>query len=398
MAQSDFEVIVVGGGIQGAGCAQAFAAAGYTTCLLEQNTWGSGTSSRSSKLIHGGLRYLETYQFGLVRKSLLERRLLVQLAPSLVKPLPFIIPIYQGSRHQKWKIFAGLSLYSLLGGRDRLARFNAIPRASWQELAGIKTQGLKGVYTYWDTQTDDLQLTQAVVRSAILHGAKAREGTKVNSARREVNRYLVGCESAKKNYELSCSVLVNAAGPWAPGLQRMIEGAPPPPPTELVQGAHIELDKPLAEAVFYVESPRDRRAVFIMPWHQHTLVGTTETTFSGNPAEVSPTQQEVDYLLETLAHYFPDFSAKLINRFAGLRVLPRGTPGFSSRPRDTLVTYHRQDHSLLIALFGGKLTTYRATAQKILEEVRRHLGARPNSRTTATIPLSLTTLPLEETK
>ena len=142
MTQNDFDVLVVGGGIQGAGCAQAAAAAGYRVCLLEQNTWGSG-SSRSSKLIHGGLRYLETFQFGLVRKSLNERKILLRIAKPLVHPVPFYIPVYTHSTHRPWQIFVGLSLYSLLGGFDSLARFRWVPKHEWGQLGGLETAHLK---------------------------------------------------------------------------------------------------------------------------------------------------------------------------------------------------------------------------------------------------------------
>ena len=134
MLTKEHDIVIIGGGIQGAGCAQAAAAAGYSVCLLEKNSWGSATSSHSSKLIHGGLRYLETYQFGLVRKSLHERKILMEIAAPLLKPLPFYIPVYQQSRHQPWMIFTGLSLYSLLGGFDRLSRFHRIPKNKWKDL------------------------------------------------------------------------------------------------------------------------------------------------------------------------------------------------------------------------------------------------------------------------
>ena len=176
MSQNDFDVMVVGGGIQGAGCAQAAAAAGYRVCLLEQNTWGSGTSSRSSKLIHGGLRYLETFQFSLVRKSLTERKILMRIAKALVHPVPFYIPVYEHSTHSSWKIFAGLSLYSLLGGFDSLSRFRRVPKHEWGSLNGLNTKGLRHVYQYWDTQTDDQLLTVAVVNSAEKLGGQHSSG------------------------------------------------------------------------------------------------------------------------------------------------------------------------------------------------------------------------------
>jgi glycerol-3-phosphate dehydrogenase len=374
MEQNDFDVIVVGGGIQGAGCAQAAAAAGYRVCLLEQNTWGSGTSSRSSKLIHGGLRYLETFQFGLVRKALNERKILVQIAQSLVHPVPFYIPVYAHSKHQAWKIFVGLSLYSLLGGFDSLARFRRVPKHEWEQLNGLNITGLKQVFQYWDTQTDDQLLTRAVVQSAEKLGASVHQGADFVQAEPHANGYQVTYTKDETTYQLKCQIIVNAAGPWAAELQNRIQSAPAAPQVELVQGAHIELTGRVSEGIFYIESPRDRRAVFIMPWYDNTLVGTTETAFSGDPANTQATDEEVAYLLEALQHYFPDFQAKLVNSFAGLRVLPKLSGSFSARPRDTVVQYDNERKPTVITLYGGKLTAYRATADKILAQMHLTLG------------------------
>ena len=175
-------------------------------------------------------------------------------------------------------------------------------------------------------------------------------------------------------YQLNCRIIVNAAGPWAAELQNRIQSAPAAPQVELVQGAHIELAGHVSDSIFYIESPTDQRAVFIMPWHDNTLVGTTETAFSGDPANPQATDKEVAYLLEAIQHYFPDFQAKLLNSFAGLRVLPKLTESFSARPRDTLVQYDNEHKPTVITLYGGKLTAYRATADTILNTMRLTLG------------------------
>jgi len=378
MTQNDFDVVVGGGGIQGAGCAQAAAAAGYRVCLLEQNTWGSGTSSRSSKLIHGGLRYLETFQFGLVRKSLNERKILLRIARPLVHPVPFYIPVYAHSKHPSWKIFVCLSLYSLLGGFDSLARFRCVPKHEWGQLGGLKTAHLKQVFQYWDTQTDDQLLTRAVVQSAQKLGASVHQYANVMRAEPYASGYQVTYIKDETTYQLNCRIIVNAAGPWAAELQNRIQSAPAAPQVELVQGAHIELAGRVSDGIFYIESPTDQRAVFIMPWHDNTLVGTTETAFSGDPATPQATDEEVAYLLEAIQHYFPDFQAKLLNSFAGLRVLPKLTESFSARPRDTLVQYDNEHKPTVITLYGGKLTAYRATADTVLNKMRLTLG-QPNT-------------------
>ena len=179
-------------------------------------------------------------------------------------------------------------------------------------------------------------------------------------------------------HQRSCRVLINAAGPWAAELQSHIQSAPTAPQVELVQGAHIELAERVGDGIFYIESPTDQRAVFIMPWYDSTLVGTTETAFSGDPANAEATDEEVAYLLEAIQHYFPDFQGELVNSFAGLRVLPKIIGSFSSRPRDTVVQYDNEDKPTVITLYGGKLTAYRATADKILTKMRLTLG-RPST-------------------
>ncbi|MCR4301236.1 MAG: FAD-dependent oxidoreductase, partial [Sulfuricaulis sp.] len=174
MAGPDYDVAVIGGGIHGVGVAQAAAAAGYSVLLMEQNNLGSGTSSRSSKLIHGGLRYLESAHFGLVRESLREREILLHIAPALVQRVPFYIPVYTATRRSPWKIRAGLSLYALLGGLSPETRFESVTRSRWQDLDGIATHGLRAVFRYEDAQTDDARLTQAVMQSAQSLGAELR--------------------------------------------------------------------------------------------------------------------------------------------------------------------------------------------------------------------------------
>ncbi len=386
-SEFEYDVVVIGGGIQGAGCAQAFAAEGYRTLLLEQSTWASATSSRSSKLIHGGLRYLETFQFSLVRKALVERRRMLKIAPELMTPRKFYIPVYENSKFRPLKVRAGLCLYSALGGFDSLSRFRAVPKRDWDTLGGIKREGLKAVFQYWDTQTDDKLLTEAVVKSAAELGADVKEHAQFLKAQPRGDGYAITYQMESARIESSCRFLVNAAGPWVFQAQETIEGAPPPSKVDLVQGAHIELEGQLGEGIFYAESPRDNRPVFIMPWYDRTLVGTTETEFQGDPSKAAATDEEIDYLLEVVANYFPDFPRKLVNSFAGLRVLPKADGNFNTRPRDTLIEYDRNAKPRWVSLYGGKLTAYRATAESIVDKVSPIIGQRPSQHKTRTICL-----------
>ncbi|MFP4610739.1 MAG: glycerol-3-phosphate dehydrogenase/oxidase, partial [Thiohalophilus sp.] len=355
----DYDVLIVGGGIQGAGVAQAAAACGYRTLLLEQSMLAAGTSRRSSKLIHGGLRYLESGQFALVRKSLRERRILLTIAPSLVQLTPFYIPVYRRSLRGPWTLRAGLSLYALLGGLDRQARFARVPRNRWSQLDGLQQQDLRTVFRYQDAQTDDAALTRAVMASAQTLGAQLQCPAQFVSADLDAEGATVRYRQSGQEHTVRSRVLVNAAGPWIESILAGVQPAPRRQAFDLVQGAHIVAADPPPRGVFYVPAPQDGRAVFVMPWHGRTLIGTTETPYHGDPGQVAPLAAEIAYLQQVYRHYFPAAGARVVESFAGLRVLPRDDSSLFDRPRDT-----RIDMSLprLLTLYGGKLTGYRATA------------------------------------
>lgn len=389
-----FDVVVIGGGIQGAGCAQALAARQHRVLLLEKSTFGSETSSKSSKLIHGGLRYLETGQLRLVRKSLRERATLLELAPELVKAKPFLIPVYKNQRLGSLMLTAGLSLYSLLGGLDKYARFHRIPAAHWNELDGLETHNLRAVFQYWDAQTDDRLLTNAVVQSAVDHQCLALEKAEFVAANRLPDGgFDIEFRHEGETLRINSTAIVNAAGPWASQVQAGIEAAPAAPQTDLVKGSHIELDQSISDRIFYVEAPSDQRPVFIMPRHGATLVGTTEEFHEDYRVAPEASNAEQQYLLETLLHYFPGYHGKITASWAGLRVLPHtnAAPGlkrrFSKRQRDTMVVRDSKTNPRIISLFGGKLTAYRVTAEKVAQELEQTLGTKPGATTTETLTL-----------
>lgn len=382
-----FDVVVIGGGIHGVGVAQAAAAAGHSVLVLERSALAAGTSSKSSKLIHGGLRYLESMQLRLVRESLHEREILLRVAPDLVKLVPFHIPVYRHTTRPPWMIRAGLSLYALLGGLNEHARFTSRPRREWDALDGLDTCGLRAVFRYFDAQTDDAALTRAVMRSAQSLGARLECPAEFLGAERRPDGYRVRYRGAGGDRECEAATLVNAAGPWANIALARIAPAPSVRAIELVQGAHIVLDGAVHGGIYYVEAPRDRRAVFVMPWHGATLVGTTETPFAGDPAAVRALDDEVAYLGETFARYFPQRPVAVRERFAGLRVLPAGSGRAFSRPRETI--YHPDDAAdpRLITLYGGKLTGYRAAARQVLRRLAHALPVRLPRAETAELPL-----------
>ena len=379
MSTERFDVVVIGGGIHGAGVAQAAAAGGYSVLILEQTALAAGTSSRSSKLIHGGLRYLEGGHFNLVRECLHERALLLKLAPDLVQLRPFYLPVYRDTRRRPWKIRLGLSLYALLAGGDKISRFHTVPRQHWDRLDGLNGEGLAAVFCYPDAQTDDAALTRAVMHSAQSLGAALRMPARLQQVERHGQGAIVHYQIEQRSHQCECLAVVNAAGPWVNDVLNRVAPAPPRIDIDLVQGTHIVVPGALTQGIYYVEAPRDHRAVFAMPWRGNTLVGTTETMYQGDPAQVTPLPGEIAYLWETLAHYFPRYrsgSRTVLDTFAGLRVLPALTGTPFGRSRETILFPDQADKPRILTIYGGKLTAYRATAAEVIKRLRTSLPAR----------------------
>lgn len=384
-----YDLVVIGAGIQGAGVAQAAAAAGYTVLVLEQSTPAAGTSSKSSKLIHGGLRYLESAQFGLVRESLHERALLLKLAPELVKLQPLHIPVYKDSKRSPLTIRAGLSLYSILSGCDSNAYFRSLPRSQWGELEGLKQDDLQAVFRYQEAQTDDAALTRAVLHSAMELGADCEIPGHFVRAHVNPASCLVEYQSEFGFKTASCRVLINCAGPWTSDVISGIEPDMYLPKVDLVKGSHLLLP-PLLKDYFYLEAPQDKRAVFVLPWQGKLMVGTTEKMHYGAPEEAQCSLEERDYLLQVLLHYFPHLSIDMnqVDSFAGLRVLPRSDLNAFSRPREVLFEVDSEACPRVLSIMGGKLTTYRATALHALAKIKKSLPVKTRIADTSQIPLS----------
>jgi glycerol-3-phosphate dehydrogenase len=371
-----FDVVIIGGGIHGVGVAQATACDGYSVRVLEQTGLASATSSGSSKLIHGGLRYLEGLHFSLVRESLRERTLLLKLAPELVHLQAFHIPIYPETSRRSMTIRAGLSLYALLGGLRPANRFRTLLPGEWQDLDGLETSRLEAVYQYYDAQTDDAALTRAVMQSAADLGADLQCPAEFTAAEIAADGCTVHYSLDGVDFHCSASVLVNAAGPWINAVAGRIHPPPPTTAVDLVQGTHLVLEGRLEKGGYYLEAPADRRAVFLLPWKGRTLLGTTETVYTGDPADVAPLAVEEAYLLETLRHYFPHRPQKVVDRFAGLRVLPAAGSTVFARSRETRFEMDDPRRPRIVAIYGGKLTGYRATAQRVMRLLHRTLPSR----------------------
>jgi glycerol-3-phosphate dehydrogenase len=367
-----YDVVVIGAGIHGAGVAQAVAAAGYSVLVLEQyDEVAKGSSSRSSKLIHGGLRYLESGEFHLVRECLRERAMLLRNAPHLVKLVPFYIPVYRNTRRRPWKIAIGLMLYSLFSRK----RFHKIPGRDWNQLDGLRSDHLDAVFSYYDAQTDDAHLTRSVLQSARTLGADVVTGAEFKQARLGSGEVKLSYQKNGQSNTVTARVLVNAAGSWVNHVLQRVQqesgAAMELYDMDLVQGTHIILPEQISHP-YYLEAPQDGRAVFVLPWKNNIMVGTTELSYHGDPADVRPTEAEIDYLLEIYNHYFKRelTSGDMIDSFAGLRVLPAGGGNASSKSRETHFQENDPARPRVVSIYGGKLTSYRATAEKLLRRIK----------------------------
>jgi len=389
MIADKYEVAVIGGGIHGVGVAQAAAAAGYKVILFEQKALAYGTSSRSSKLIHGGLRYLESFEVGLVRESLRERELLIKLAPDLVRRQDFYIPVYNTTKRAAWMMRAGLTMYSVLAGLGKSVRFESVPRKQWDNMDGITTEGLKKVFRYSDGQTDDRVLTQSVMQSAESLGAKLVCPATVSRIEIGEASCQIEFEHEQKSHSIEALTIVNAAGPWANQVLETVTPQQKLMPVDNVQGTHLELPGTVQRGCYYIEMPQDGRAVFVMPWKDRTLLGTTEHVYDGSPENVKPLDQEVDYLLEGYQRYFPDRDREVLHSWAGLRVLPAAEGTAFKRSRETQLPVDNAQTPRLLSIFGGKLTGYRATALKVMKKLEATLPNVSPVADTAELPLSI---------
>ena len=344
------DIDIVGGGINGLCCAWQLAKQGHQVHLYERNTLMRGTSSASSKLLHGGLRYLENREFRLVREALRERDAWLKRVPHLAKPLRLVMPIYKGSRRPGWMIALGLFLYDHLAGKSQLPKAK---RLSAQELIrrdpNLNPKDLQGGYEFSDGQMDDQALGLWVAEQAKHAGVIIRERTEIRALTKGGD--LITAQGDSYSHER----LVNVAGPWA---QQLLQQSQLTSPCELdlVRGSHLILEQPCPQA-YLLEMPKDQRIFFVLPWKQDTLLGTTEVRQGLNDS-IECSQDERDYLLEALAHYFPNSQPQIKSSFAGLRPLLRSAKDPSKATREYII--HR-DHNLITVL-GGKWTTAMALA------------------------------------
>jgi glycerol-3-phosphate dehydrogenase len=361
-------VAVVGGGINGAGIAWELARRNYEIILYEKGEAGAQTSSATTKMVHGGLRYLERMHVGLVRESLRERARLLEAVPQLVKPVEILLPVYRDSPRGRATIRLGLTMYDALSGGHNIARHRKL---SVKELTGrvpLRTEGLLAGFSYWDAQVDDFQLVRTVIASAIRDGAIVRERTRVEAIERRGDRWVVRTDGGDAE---TFDVVVNAAGPWMNELLRA-NGIRASYVLSLVRGSHLVLRHRVSESGLLLQSTTDRRVFFVLPWKGTTLVGTTEVVQTEPLDSVHASDEEIDYLLARFNRYFRDPITRddVLSTFAGVRPLVGRAANPSAIGRDARIVRN----GTLVNVFGGKLTTFMALAEKVALRVDNAFG------------------------
>ena len=379
-----FDLLILGGGITGAGVALDAATRGWRVALIDKGDFASGTSSVSSKLVHGGLRYLEHGQFSLVYEALHERGWLTHAAPHLVRPLRFVLPYFAGARVRPWQWRAALTLYDLLAGRQNLERSRPLTaRQVQRELPLLRGDGLGGA-AYFDAQMEDARLCLEVIHSAVIHGAITANYVAAIAFERgggTINGVVARDQLTGNEFRIHARLVLNATGPWVDAVCRLA-GDATASHLEPTKGAHIILpDRGLTSALLLLH-PRDGRVFFVIPWLGKTLVGTTDTITEEDLDDLAVLPEDISYLREAWRHYFPgDAEPCVLGSFVGLRPLIRAKPGEpSARSREFRIF---TSPSGLVSVAGGKYTTFRAMAEQITNRIGRRLGKRGRSVTRA---------------
>lgn len=398
-----YDLVVIGGGITGAGIARDAALRGLRVVLFEKGDYASGTSSKSSKMIHGGLRYLEHGEIRLVFESVSERRVLMNLAPHLVRPLPFIIPIYEGARPGFEIMNVGLWIYDSLA-LFRAPRMHKSFRGAKAALAlepQLRPDGLRGAFEYYDCQTDDARLTLETALDAQSLGTECHTYTEVIRFERRHDGRITGVvvrdRLTNTTWTAGSKAVVLAAGAWTDEMIRRFEIPMDRPVLRRTKGVHVVLPRerlPLARAMTVI-SPVDGRVMFALPWRERSVLGTTDTDFAGTADEVFADASDVKYLCDSGNAYFPGanlISSDVIATWAGLRPLIAAPPDLdeSEVSREHEI-FTRNDGLVIIA--GGKLTTYRRMARevvsktlKLLEDLGEGIDAKRDSTKNRVLP------------
>jgi len=390
LGDEEFDVLVIGGGITGAGCALDAASRGLRTALVERDDFASGTSSKSSKLVHGGVRYLQQKEFRLVYESLQERQIALRNAPHLVRVLPFLIPILTRdgliNRRVARALGVAMWMYDLTGGIRIKKTHKRIDKSeALRHMPTLRRDNIASAYLYYDAQADDARLTLAIARTASKHGAAVANYVRVTGLVKDAEGQMEAArvEADGATFVVKARVVINATGVWSDQVRAMDEGVDPDS-IRPAKGIHITVPwaKVRNDIAAIVPVPKDKRSVFVVPWGNSTYVGTTDTDYEGPIDDPQCTPEDVAYLLRALnfAIEEPVTTDDVIGTWAGLRPLLRGAE--TERTADLSLRHGvRVSESGVITITGGKLTTYRRMAADTVDQAARVLGRRTRCRT-----------------
>lgn len=373
-------VVIIGGGIHGSGMLHDLTSRGWKdVVLLEKDRIGIGTSSRSTKLVHGGLRYLQRIsQFGMVRESLKERKVLMELVPDIIHPLELVFPILKKGGRNRFVVQAGLTLYDMLAGKYHLNYHSSLkPDAALQKIPGLDTDKISHAFSFFDGQMDDLELNRRVAASGRQLGGEVFEGTMVRNLRADDDGWVVEYTNRDGNVQkIHALIVINAAGPWAHEILNA-SGILPTHQAINNKGSHLIFPDIGLKAGLFLETKSDGRIFFLIPWQNHTLLGTTEQIFSDDPGKVAISEQEIDYLLHNCNCYLktPLLKSQILQTFSGLRWLAID-PGqtISSTSREDALGYHYSGRGQLITIYGGKYTSYRSLCENLGDSITKSFG------------------------
>jgi len=379
-----FDIFIIGGGINGAGIARDAVGRGLKVFLAEKNRVGSATSSWSSKLIHGGLRYLENYEFKLVRESLKEREVITNIAPTITRAIPFIIPHTKKLR-SKFLIRLGLFLYDNLGGKTKIPKSSKINIK--KKYSNILQAHFSEGFQYYDVQVDDKKLVEMNINDAKKMGASILENTKVLNADRIEGAWSITLDNGEI---IKAKILVNAAGPWINETVNNVLKINAKKSIRLVRGSHIITKKLYEDEVAFTLQNNDNRIVFVIPYKSdYSLIGTTEVDVK-TPDNPKISNEEKIYLINTINNYFVKQIKKedIVDTYSGIRPLIEDFKEASKVTRDYIFDLSCENNEApLLNIYGGKLTTYRKLSEKVIEELSPYLSNKNTKNWTASKPL-----------
>ncbi|MDA7814533.1 glycerol-3-phosphate dehydrogenase [Candidatus Pelagibacter sp.] len=364
-----FDLFIIGGGINGAGLARDAAGRGLSVCLADKGEIGGATSSWSTKLIHGGLRYLENYEFKLVRESLKERETIYKIAKRISKPIPFIIP-YVDKIRPAWLIKIGLFLYDNLGGKTIIPKSNTLDIS--KKLPNILKKKYKTGFQYFDVQIDDKKLTKLNIKSAKKYKAKVLEYNKVKKAEIDGNEWVIHLQKGEK---IKSKILINASGPWINETLKKNIKIKSKNKIRLVKGSHIITKKLYKKDVAFTFQNTDKRIIFVIPYKKKfSLIGTTEVEVK-SPENKEISKKEIQYLIRSVNNYLEkQISTKdIVDSYSGIRPLIEDFNQASKVTRDYIFDLNIIKKLPLLSIYGGKLTTYRKLAENVLLDLEKFL-------------------------